>query len=230
MSPPQLKAYNEMAENLFTELTDGETASARVAVSRLMKLREITGGFVIDDNGKAVPIGNNSKLKELELLLDQILGDPGNKVIIWIQYRWEAATIIRKFAKKYGACGLYGAITQKQKDINIERFLNDTKTRVLVCHPQSAAHGLTLTVAAYSIYYSLSHNFEDYYQSSKRIYRSGQTKPVFYYFITANNSIDETLLTCIQGKKNVQDLLVDGTLDPEKILGVKKQSKGATHG
>ncbi len=224
MSGEQLRVYTEMAENLFVELESGESITARVAVSRLMKLREITGGFVIDDHGESHPISSNPKMDELDDLIRQIMFSGENKALIWIQYRWEAREIIRRF-KEFGAAGLYGDVTQKNKDKNVDKFLSDPKARILVCHPQSAAHGLTLTVANYSIYYSLSYNFEEYYQSSKRIHRHGQKKTTFYYFLTCQKSIDESLLKCIQDKKNVQDLLIDGVLDTKTLLGVSGKAK-----
>jgi len=224
MSGEQLRVYTEMAENLFVELESGESITARVAVSKLMKLREITGGFVIDDRSQSHPISSNPKMDELDELIRQIMATEENKALIWIQYRWEAREIIRRF-KEFGASGLYGDVTQKNKDKNVDRFLLDPGSRILVCHPQSAAHGLTLTVANYSIYYSLSYNFEEYYQSSKRIHRHGQDKTTFYYFLTCQKSIDESLLKCIQDKKNVQDLLIDGALDTRSLLGVSGKAK-----
>lgn len=222
MTGKQEKVYVDMVENMFAELDGEDTVTARIPLSKLMKLREITGGFVITDKGEAKEIGKNPKILELDHLLDQILGSGENKAIVWIQYQWEARTIISKFRKQYGAVGLYGEISQGQKDKNISAFLEDKKCRLLVAHPQSAAHGLTLTTASYSIYYSLSHNFEDYYQSSKRIHRPGQKKTCFYYFLVAKNSVDESLLGCIQDKKNVQDLLIDGKTDPKRLVGIRK--------
>lgn len=222
MTAEQRRVYNEMAESLFVELEGGETVTARIALSKLMKLREITGGFVITDAGEPVEVGSSPKLKELDHLLEQIMASEEHKAIVWVQYRWEARTIIARFKKKYGAAGLYGDLTQRVKDKNIDRFLDDKKARLLVCHPQSAAHGLTLTVAAYSIYYSLSHNFEEYYQSSKRIHRPGQNHPTFYYFLVCANTIDQSLLTCIQDKKNMQDILIDGKVDTRGLVGIRK--------
>jgi SNF2 family DNA or RNA helicase len=222
MNKEQARVYNDMVEHLFVQLEDGETVTARIALSRLMKLREITGGFVITDRGEPKEIGKNPKACELDDLLEQIMASEEHKGLIWIQYRWEARTLIQRYRKKYGAAGLYGDLSQGVKDANIDRFLEDPKSRLLICHPQSAAHGLTLTVASYSIYYSLSHNFEEYYQSSKRIHRPGQKRPTFYYFLVCENTVDQSLLTCIQDKKNMQDLLIDGRTDPRSLVGIRK--------
>lgn len=225
MSKEQARVYKDMAEDLFVQLESGEPVTARVAISRLMKLREVTGGFIIDDSGEPHQVGSNPKMSDLDDLLEQALSSGEHKALIWIQYRWEAREILKKYKKKYGARGLYGDIPQKDKDKNIDSFLSEDACRILVCHPQSAAHGLTLTVANYSIYYSLSYNFEEYYQSSKRVHRPGQKKTSFYYFLTCPDTIDETLLSCIQDKKNVQDVIVDGKTSAESILGLQGDKK-----
>ena len=222
MTGKQHKAYVDMAENMFTELEGGETSTARIPLSKLMKLREITGGFVITDSGDATPIGKNPKIDELDGLLEQALASGDHKAIVWIQYQWEARTLLARYKKGYRAVGLYGEIPQRQKDKNITSFMDDPRCKLLIAHPLSAGHGLTLTVASYCVYYSLSHNFEEFYQSSKRIHRSGQKKPCFYYFLVAMDSIDETLVTCIQDKKNMQDLLIDGKTDQRSIVGIRK--------
>ena len=221
MKKDQQRVYNEMSNNLFSEV-DGSSVTARVAVSRLMKLREITGGFVIDDDRNEKPFKVNPKLDELDSLLEEAIGDGASKALVWIQYKWEARTILSRYREKYGAKGLYGDISQPEKDKNIDSFLDSDSCKLLVCHPKSAAHGLTLTSASYSIYYSLSHDFEEYYQSSMRIHRPGQKRPTFYYFLTAKGTIDESLLKCIQNKKNVQDILVDGAVDLSGFLGIRK--------
>lgn len=221
MTKEQQKAYDEMSQNLFTEV-DGSSITARVAVSKLMKLREVTGGFIIDDSRIEKPFKKNPKLLELDSLLEEALGDSSSKALVWAQYKWEIRTLLHRYRKKYGARGLYGDISQPEKDKNVDVFLDSPSCRLLVCHPKSAAHGLTLTSASYSVYYSLSHDFEEYYQSSMRIHRPGQKRPTFYYFLTAKGSIDESLLKCIQDKKNVQDILVDGAIDLSGFLGIRK--------
>ena len=219
MTKEQKKAYDEMSQNLFTEV-GGSDVTARVAVSKIMKLREITGGFVIGDSGDEKQFKTNPKIDELDSLLEEAIGDGTSKALAWIQYRWEARTLLSRYRKKYGAKGLYGDISQSEKDRAVDSFLDSDSCRLLVCHPKSAAHGLTLTSASYSIYYSLSHDFEEYYQSSMRIHRPGQKKPTFYYFLTAKDSIDKALLECIQNKKNAQDMLIDGYLSG--FLGIRR--------
>ena len=66
MTKEQREVYDDMEDYLFTEI-DGEPVTAKVAVAKLMKLREITGGFVIDDNGKEAALAKiPPKMAELD--------------------------------------------------------------------------------------------------------------------------------------------------------------------
>jgi len=235
MTAEQAEVYAAMEEMLFVEF-EGEPVTAKVAASKMMKLREITGGFIINDAGVEKPIGKETpKMEELDLLLEQSiadkLGDSGmpNKAIVWAQYQWECKTLVQRYQKRYGARGLFGGISDRAKDEAISRFKRDPNCRLLVCHPASVGHGLTLVSANFVFYYSLSHNFEEFYQSYRRNSRPGQKRVMTYYFLICPDTIDEEMLDAIRSKKNLSDLVTDGRISREDILGQRKERR-ATRG
>lgn len=59
--------------------------------------------------------------------------------------------------------------------IILKKFKNG-EADILLAHPKTLQYGVTLTNCHYSIYYSLSYSFEQYYQCHDRIYRFGQGK------------------------------------------------------
>jgi SNF2 family DNA or RNA helicase len=225
MNQAQTEAYEAMEEMLFIEL-EGVPVTARVAAAKLLKLREITGGFIIADDKREIPLGADApKMIELDTLLEQSIADkmgdegPPNKAIIWAQYQWECKTLIKRYGKRYGAKGLFGGISNGAKDAAIKAFKHDDACRVLVCHPASAGHGLTLVEANYIFYYSLSYNFEEFYQSYRRTARAGQRRAMFYYFLICPGTIDEELKEAIRAKKNLSDLITDGQFNREELIG-----------
>lgn len=232
MSVEQAEFYADMEDRLYGEI-ENEPVTAKVAVAKLMKLREVTGGFVINDAGKSVPFNKNSpKMLELDTLLEQSIakrmGDSGPpfKALIWAQYKWECKTLVERYSKKYGARGLFGGISSGAKDRNISAFKNSPDCQVLVCHPASVGHGLTLIEANFAFYYSLSYNYEEFYQSYRRIARPGQKRAMTIYLLVAPNTIDEDLIDTIQSKKNVSDVITDGEFDRRKFLDTRGTSGG----
>jgi len=231
MSAEQAEVYNEMQDRLFFEIED-ETVTAPVAMTKLLKLREITGGFVISDNGDAIPLGSNApKMLELDRLLEQSIGDKlgddsfPSKALVWAQYRWECTSLVKRYEKKYGARGLFGGISSTKKDHAIREFKRNPSCRLLVCHPASVGHGLTLTEANYAFYYSLSYNFEEFYQSFRRMTRPGQKRSMTYYFLVCPGTIDEELLSAIKNKKNLSDIVTDGELSREAFIDRREEQQ-----
>jgi SNF2 family DNA or RNA helicase len=80
--------------------------------------------------------------------------------------------------------------------------------RIILAHPQSAAHGLTLTKGTASIWASPTYNLEHYQQGFRRIYRAGQTQKTETIVIVAENTIEERVWEALQNKKVKMDELL----------------------
>lgn len=230
LSPQQREVYDDMENMLYAEL-EGEPVTAKIAASKLIKLREVTGGFIRTDEGEDKQIGKSvPKMEVLDELLEQSIADNiydkrPSKAIIWSQYRWECKTLIKRYGRKYGAKGLYGAVTASAKDKNIQAFKDDPKCKLIVCHPASVGHGLNLSEANFAFYYSLDHNYENLYQSYRRMARPGQTRHMTCYFLVAPDTIDEDIMTAMKGKKDLSDIVTDGKFDRNSFLEARKEGQ-----
>jgi len=191
------KAYEEMRKHLVVEFADTEIIAINAAV-KLMKLREGTSGFYIGENNKVFQIGN-SKLNELKDLLEEI----GNhQVIIWTHFHYEADQVEKMLKDK-----LWGRVdgtisNQTIKNETVKAFKNG-EIQYLIAHPASLGHGVTLVNCTYMIYFSLSHSWELFDQTSGRIYRKGQVNKCSYYFLIADRSVDEVIMKALKKKSSV---------------------------
>lgn len=164
--------------------------------AKLMKLREVSSGFVINKD-KSITDFDNSK----EVLLQEVISEIGDKpIIIWCQFQHEIETL----AEKFGGVGL----TSKTKNRDdIIRDFKDNKIKLLFTHPQLLGKGLTFVNCTYNIYYSMSFSYEEFKQSQDRIHRIGQTNKCTYIILQAKNTIDEKIYRCLQRKENAVDEL-----------------------
>lgn len=164
--------------------------------AKLMKLREVTSGFVINKD-KTISTFDNNKEKLLEEVLDEI----GNKpVVVWCQFQHEIETL----AEKFGGVALTSKT--KNRDDIIRQFKNNS-IKLLFTHPQLIGKGLTFVNCTYNIYYSLSFSYEEFKQSQDRIHRIGQNNKCTYIILQAKNSIEEKIYDCVQRKGNAVDEL-----------------------
>lgn len=193
LSNEQKQYYNDVLYDIQSHINEW---SKFEFTAKLMKLREITSGFVYQKDENVTTFKSN-KENTLSEVLEEI-GD--NQVIIWCQFQHEIETL----AKKFGGVGL----TSKTKNRDdVIRDFRDGKIKYLFTHPQLLGKGLTFVNCTYNVYYSLSYSYEEFKQSQDRIHRIGQTNKCTYIVLQANDTIEERIYDCLNRKKNAVDEL-----------------------
>lgn len=184
LSDEEEETYRRVQEELAIAHDAGEDAVKQQAV--LMKIRQVTGGAVKTSAGMHV-LGT-SKIDALSELLDEIGSEP---VVIWAEFTSEIDRIVKMIeGREESVATIDGRTSDKAGDTAALFQMGDLKR--LVCHPAAAGHGITLTAAAYSIYFSMSFSAEQYEQSRNRIHRIGQTRPCTYYHLCATTMPDRS--------------------------------------
>ena len=189
----QRRYYDDMLQNIKDNINEW---SKFEFTAKLMKLREITSGFVINKD-ETISEFDTNKDKVLESSLEEIGNQP---VIIWCQFKHE----IERLAKKFNGVALTSQT--KGRDDIIRDFKNN-KIQRLFTHPKLLGKGLTFTNCTYNIYYSLSWSYEEFHQSQNRIHRIGQNNKCTYIILQGKNCIDERIYKCLQRKGNIVDEL-----------------------
>lgn len=230
MRDEQKDHYESMKEMLSTEIAN-EFVSVESKLTQMMKLRQITGGFLIDQKENAHEIKDQAKIKLLDDLVNSEIGR-SEKIIIYCQYQYEIRFILDRY-KKLGVVTVYGGNASAQNLENIKSFINRPEVKIIVLHPKSAAHGLTFTHCHYMIFYSISFSAEDDYQCVKRIERAGQKHPMFIYYLLAKNeapgemTIDQIIFQVLQAKTKTQDkLIADRDVATEIYTELRKLTNG----
>lgn len=202
------KYYRQMEKAQVVMLQD-KTISVNTKLASLMKLRQITSGFVLDtDDDGALTTLHNSKINELADVLSE-LGD--NKAIIWINFKAEVSAITDLLTEQ-GKTFVTAYSGTKNVNDSITAFKNDD-AQFIIAHPQTLKYGVTFTGPSmkrnctYAIYYSMSYSLEDYYQSHARIYRKGQTESCTYIFLLVERSIDEVIFRAVMDKGDAAQIM-----------------------
>lgn len=202
LSAEQRKAYDQMRSEARVELDTGERLSAPDVLSKLLRLHQISCGFVkIGDHETDLKNGR------IDALHDAIDEAPG-KVIVWAGYRRNIATVTDALGARYGASSVvtyFGDTSTEDRLTAVDRFQNDPECRFFVGNPQTAGYGLTLTAADTVVYFSNSYRLEVRLQSEDRAHRIGQHRPVVYIDLIAPGTVDERIVRCLKAKKSVAD-------------------------
>ena len=189
----QKQYYDDMIRDIQDNINEW---SKFEFTAKLMKLREIVSGFVINKDGSITDFDTN-KDKLLESAFEEIGDKP---VIIWCQFQHE----VDKLAEKYNGVALTSKT--KDRDLIIRQFKNGEIKR-LFTHPKLLGKGLTFVNCTYNIYYSLSFSYEEFRQSQDRIHRIGQDNKCTYIILQGKNTIDEKIYNCLKRKGNAVDEL-----------------------
>jgi SNF2 family DNA or RNA helicase len=187
-----MKHYKEIKHDLITEIKH-EMITAEMALTKIMKLREITAGFIMDAHGQAIGI-SREKITELLEIIDE-LGE--QQVIVWCQFRWEMREIERELVK-IGTCVVLNSETE-DRDRDIKDF-KEGRARFAICHPASVAHGITWVGCSVQVFFSLDYSLERYLQARARIHRIGQVNKCTYIHLLAKDTIDEDIYAVLKKK------------------------------
>jgi len=197
LPPTAMKYYKSMERQRVLELSENKTIAANQKVVQLMKLRQITSGFVLDDDRPHLL--HKHKLNALLETLEEI-GD--KQVIIWCDFHHEIELIAEALGDR--AVTAYGKT--KNVDASIEAF-KQGRAQYMIAHPRTLKYGVTFVGpsmakgdCSYAIYYTLSYSYDDYYQSHDRIYRKGVSKPATFIYLVVPGTIDQLVLSVLQRK------------------------------
>jgi len=203
LSTEQRMVYNNLKEKAIAIMED-ESVSFNIKIVELLRLHQVTNGFLKTDEGNIKEFKDNPKMDDLLELLEQIEG----KAIIWANYVHNIESITNKLKDIYGessVVNIYGDVSAEKRKEAVYRFQNDDSCKFFVGNPSTGGFGITLTAASYVIYYSNNYSYEVRLQSEDRAHRIGQKKNVTYIDIVARDSIDFHILKALQNKLQISN-------------------------
>lgn len=204
--------YNELKKEAIAELQTGETITAQVVLTKLLRLAQIAGGFVTDEDKRVHQVGRE-KLQAFEETLDDLMA-AGKKVVVFARFIPEIEAINKILEQKgidYGF--ITGAVSQTERGEVVKKFQTDPNCRVFVAQIQTAGLGITLTAADTAIFFSMDFSLANHEQAKARIHRIGQKNNVTYIYLLARDTVDEKVFDALKAKKNVADSVVDNWRD-----------------
>lgn len=225
LSREQRFLYDQVKEEYLLWL-DAQTAiDVEMAVTRLIRLQQITGGFVGDNPENFRPIEDVPRLKDLKTLVEDALEGDDN-IIVWARFRPEIERIsellrtidsVKRTPEK-----IVTFVGRKPK----ERHLNDEaleafqarRARVLVGTQAAGGIGHDMTAGSIVVYYSNTFAYEDRAQSEDRAHRFGQDRKVTYYDLIAPNTLDRKILSVLKRRRSLADEVTEGRAAIKKLL------------
>jgi SNF2 family DNA or RNA helicase len=202
LSTATMQAYIKFEREKVLQFQDehqGETANvlAQSAAGLMNKLSQFANGAIYDEDRNV----HNVHDEKLDRLAEIIEAANGNSVLVFYQYKHDAARIAEKFK------GYRVKVYTDEKQL-IE--WNAGQVDILLAHPASTAFGLNMQDGGhYIVWFGTGWNLELYQQANARLHRQGQQYPVQVYNLVCIGTVDERAVTALENKKGVQQGLLD---------------------
>lgn len=210
LEPKATRIYEQMRRECIAELEGEKVVTAANVLSKLLRLQQITGGFLGDGEGGTQKV-STAKLEVLEEILEDVVLDNGKKIVIFARFRPEIATIeklLQELDIRYEC--ITGDVDMSARGEKVRSFQTDPGVKVFIAQLQTAGLGITLTAADTAVFYSLDFSFANYDQARARLHRIGQKNNVTNIHIIAKGTVDEKVMKALSKKKSLADLVVDG--------------------
>lgn len=197
------KLYKKMHDELAVQIKQNLVTAANEGV-KLSKLLQLACGFVYDADGKGHYIGGVDRFKALI----EVIEYTDKKVIIFGSFRFFVTLIGGVLGKKYDVGVVHGETPKADRDKIFTGFQRSDSPRIIVAHPQTMAHGLTLTAADTIIWAAPITSNEIYEQANARITRSGQINHTHIIHVQASPA-EKYVYDRLKRKGKMQGLLLD---------------------
>ncbi len=208
--------YEKLKKQMMLEAKAGdEKVFVHVVNNLFMKLRQITGGFLIDDTGNAKKICEENM--KMGYLVSDVSGHD-KQAIIWAVFRHEIEYITEKLSKIDHTVCFYGDVSEDERTKAIHSFQNG-EARFLVANPYACGFGVNLQNAHMMYYYSMPLSPEVLLQSQDRIHRAGQKEKCVYKYLLAANTVDYRIRELQDIRAQLREAFIKKRVDIlEKIL------------
>ncbi len=187
------RIYRELETEFVARIDEGEI-TVNNALVHMLRLAQVTGGAVKNDDGEVCVVGED-KAK----LLDEVIEDlpTGEPFVVFGRFHHDLDTI-RKICEARGlACG---ELSGRRNDL---ADWQDGRMDVLVIQIQAGGVGVDVTRARVAIYYSLDFNLGNYLQSRARIRRPGQSRSGLWIHLVAEGTIDSKVYRALEKRQQV---------------------------
>ncbi len=216
LEPVQAALYRDALDGLITSLRSVDDVEFRRRLASFAAKRMAL--LQICANPRAVAPDYSeiaAKLWALDGLLETLIGEQGEKVVIWSFFTASIDALLRRY-ERYGPVRYDGTVADvNERREAVRSFQEDDEHMLFVANPAAAGAGLTLHRARFTVYESMSNQAAHYLQSVDRIHRRGQTRDVEYVVLLCEDTLEVSEYERLTQKEVVaRDLLGDAVDEP----------------
>jgi SNF2 family DNA or RNA helicase len=204
LTTEQKKHYQQMLRHFVTEMSAEGTITAVNEAVKIQKLVQICCGVAYGDDGQNIEIDATPRVN----LVKEVIEEAGEKVIVFVPLTGTLHMLEKELSKHWSVGVVNGEVSSSKRNDIFHNFQNSKHPHVLIAHPATMAHGLTLTTASTIIWYGPINSNETYTQANGRIERIGKKHVSNVIHIEATD-LEHRMYERLKNKQKLQGLLLD---------------------
>ena len=207
LTPVQKQHYTQMLKHFVTELTAERNKGTITAVNeavKIQKLVQISCGVAYGDDGQNIEIDCSPRVN----LVKELIEEAGEKVILFVPLTGTLHMLEKEISKHWSVGVVNGEVSTSKRNQIFHDFQHLKDPHVLIAHPGTMAHGLTLTSASTIIWYGPINQNEQYVQANGRIERIGKRHVSNVIHIEATD-LERRMYERLKNKQTLQGLLLE---------------------
>lgn len=211
LDPRTRRVYDDVRADYLAFLDSGELVTAPLAITRLIRLQQITSGYVPSDEDGAEAVtmlSAEGANRRINLLLETLEEHRGRHTLVWAKYTKDILMIEAALRKAgFSVVTYYGATSEDDRDAAKRRF-QAGEVEVFLANPAAAGMGLTLHRATVEVFYNSSYRMDDRKQAEDRAHRIGQKDSVLIVDLCAEDTVDEKIIEAMRRKQHLSDIVL----------------------
>jgi len=205
LTPVQKQHYQTMLKKLVIEMDGGAgNISAVNEAVKVQKLVQIACGVAYTDDGQDFEIDCSPRVNAVK----EVIEEAGEKVIVFVPLTGTLNMLERELSKRWSTAVVNGAVSSSKRNQIFHDFQEHKDPRILIAHPATMAHGLTLTSASTVVWYGPITSNEQYVQANGRVERIGKRHVSNVVHIEATD-LEYKMYHRLENKQKLQGLLLD---------------------
>lgn len=221
LGPEEKRAYMQMKKDLAAQLLNTQVVVPN-RLTQMMRLRQITSGYLPDPGNGVNHILGASKVRTIESIVHDNLA--GEKRIVVFALFTQEIEMLRKRLSRSGTevMVIQGGTPTADRMAMRKRFGSDDPARiVLVAQVKTLSLAVNeLVTANHCIFASLSQQRDDLIQARDRLNRIGQTRPVTFWYALAPGTVDTVIMQSHRDRTDLENAmlqhLAEDTTEKEK--------------
>jgi SNF2 family DNA or RNA helicase len=204
LTPTQIGMLAELKKEWVFDV--GEVAiTAQNAAIRLGKLMQVCQGIAIDSDSEVHAV---DALPRLQAMYDAVL-ESESKSIVFVPYVG-ALKQVSAYLTSRGITNeiVYGGVSGSKRTQVFNDFQTRKSPQVIVAHPRTTSHGLTLTAASTTVWYGPIFSAETFEQANNRTDRPGQKFNMRNIHLYATPE-EKKVFDALESKISLQGVLLD---------------------